>query len=250
MNLAKVIVVPSFVAVLSLSCATLAAAPAGKASGHWEGSVTLQGNELPIVVDLEQGTDGAWKGEIDIPMQGIRNLALDAVASDASTVSFHLPGIPGDATFKGTIAENGSSVAGDLSQSGQTFPFHLTRKGAATLGAKPTDGPALVEKGVPGTGIVGEWHAVLSSGPVNLRLIVKVKKTPEGALVGTMDSIDQGGKDLPIDTVTFEGNVFKFTMSKIAGSYEGTLAADGSKITGTWSQGGGSAPLELLRSGR
>ena len=243
----KTLVVPSILALVSLSAA-FAAAPAPGAAGHWEGSITVQGQELPIVVDLDRGPDGAWKGEIDIPMQGIRNLALDAVASDAAAVSFHMPGIPGDPTFKGTVS--GDSVAGDLSQSGQTFPFHLTRKGAATLGAKPADGPALVEKGVPGKGVEGEWHAVLSNGTTSLRLVVHVKKTGEAAYAGTMDSIDQGAKDLPIDTVTFDGTRFKFAMAAIQGSYEGTLAADGSKITGTWSQAGGSAPLELLRSGR
>jgi hypothetical protein len=239
-------VVLSLLAALSLATAALASAPAGKASGHWEGSITVQGRDLPIVVDLDQGADGVWKGEIDIPVQGIRNLALDAVSSDATTVSFHMTGVPGDPTFQGTFAEGGGSVSGDMLQSGQTFPFRMTRTGAPTLGAKP-EGPALVEKGVPGTGVEGEWHGVLSMG---LRLIVKVKKNAEGAYTGTMDSVDQGAKDLPLDTVTFEGNVLSFSMTAIGGAFEGTLADDGSKIAGTWSQGGGASPLELLRSGR
>src|SRR5262249_12847105 len=139
---------------------------------------------------------------------------------------------------------------GNLSQSGQTFPFHMTRKGDATLGAKPTDGPALVTQGVPGKGAEGEWHGVLSAGPISLRLIVKIKRNAEGKLVASMDSIDQGAKDLPIDSIDFDGKTLMYSMSAISGSYAGTLSEDGAKFTGTWSQGGGSAPLELLRSGR
>jgi hypothetical protein len=239
-------VMPSLLAVLSLSAPM--AAPGTGPAGHWEGSITVQGQELPIVVDLDRGSDGAWKGEIDIPVQGIRNLALESIASEATTVTFRMPGIPGEPTFQGTIAATGDSIAGELTQSGQTLPFRLTRKGAATLGAKP-EGPALVEKGVPGEGVEGEWHGVLAAGPARLRLIVRVKKSGE-ALSGTMDSVDQGAKDLPLDAVVFDGSVMKFTLSSIGGSYQGTLAADGSSISGTWSQGGGSTPLELLRSGK
>lgn len=218
--------------------------------GHWEGSLSVQGQEFEIVVDLDRGADGAWKGEIDIPVQGIRNLALESVTTEAAAVSFKMPGIPGDPTFHGTIAEDGSSIAGSMAQAGQSFPFKLTRKGAPTLGAKPADGVELVDKGVPGKGIEGEWHGVLSVGPSTLRLILHVKKAPDGSFAATVDSIDQKASGLPVSKLTFEGRALAFEMGSIPASYTGTMSEDGSKITGAWGQGGGTAPLELLRSGR
>jgi len=59
-----------------------------------------------------------------------------------------------------------------------------------------------------------------------------------------MDSPDQGAFGLPIDEVTAEGKTVKFTMKKLAGSYEGTLSDDGKQIDGKWKQGG--QPLALV----
>jgi hypothetical protein len=190
-----------------------------------------------------------WKGEIDIAMQGIRNLALEAISADGNAVSFKMTQIPGDPTFTGTMAEDGS-LAGNLTQGGQTFPFRLSQKGAATMGvAAPETGPKLVDKGVPGQGAEGEWHGVLVAGPSRLRLIVKIKKGSDGALAATLDSVDQGAMGIPVEQVTFEGGTLKLEMAGIGASYTGTLNADGSKVEGSWTQRGGSAPLEFLRSG-
>lgn len=112
----------SVLAVLGV-VATGCAAPTGaSAAGDWQGAVEIPGSPLPIGVHLaENGTSGT----IDIPSQGLTGVELSAVRVDGDAVSFAVPDIPGDPAFRGTV--DGDALRGDLTQSGQTFPFSLTR---------------------------------------------------------------------------------------------------------------------------
>jgi pimeloyl-ACP methyl ester carboxylesterase len=95
--------------------------------------------------------------------------------------------------------------------------------------------------------IAGVWQGALELPTgARLRLVVKLREEG-GALTGTMDSVDQGARDLPIDSVQLTNRRLLFTMGAIGGRYEGELAASGDELVGTWSQGGGSLPLTLRR---
>jgi pimeloyl-ACP methyl ester carboxylesterase len=95
--------------------------------------------------------------------------------------------------------------------------------------------------------IAGIWQGALALPTgASLRLVVKLREQG-GVLTGTLDSVDQGARDLPIDSVRLENRRLLFTMSAIGGRYEGEVAASGDELVGTWSQGGGSLPLTLRR---
>jgi pimeloyl-ACP methyl ester carboxylesterase len=95
--------------------------------------------------------------------------------------------------------------------------------------------------------IAGIWQGALELPTgARLRLVVKLRQEG-GALTGTLDSVDQGARDLPIDSVQLDNRRLLFTMSAIGGRYEGALATSGDELVGTWSQGGGSLPLTLRR---
>lgn len=109
----------------------LSAVPTGAAGentgleGHWEGAIEIPGQALEV--DLDFLRDGeAWAGDISIPAQGAVDLPLVGIVVEGTAVSFAIQGIPGDPTFVGTLSEDGKSVSGDFTQSGQTFPFALT----------------------------------------------------------------------------------------------------------------------------
>lgn len=94
-------------------------------------------------------------------------------------------------------------------------------------------------------GIEGIWEGVLKTPVVELRIVVKISKTEDGKLKATMDSPDQGAKDIGIDTVTLEKNQLKFEVKMVNGHYEGTVNTDFTEIDGKWSQAGMSLPLLL-----
>src|SRR5712671_57611 len=94
---------------------------------------------------------------------------------------------------------------------------------------------------------IGDWAGTLKIGGVELRLLFKIRKTPESSLGGTLDSLDQGAKDIPVNTVTFKDDKLHLEVKLIEGVFEGSLDSTGNKIAGTWTQGAQSLPLNLTR---
>jgi hypothetical protein len=97
-------------------------------------------------------------------------------------------------------------------------------------------------------GIAGLWEGALKVGATELRLGFNLAAKPDGSLSGTMDSIDQGAKDIPIDKITFADKKVTLEFSKLKASFAGTMADDGKTIKGEWKQSGLTLPLELKRT--
>jgi uncharacterized protein len=97
-------------------------------------------------------------------------------------------------------------------------------------------------------GIQGVWEgAIRTPTGVALRLRVHVSANPDGALKGTLDSVDQGAFGIPIDSMSFEEGLLKWTISRPMASYEGRLSGDGATVSGTFTQGGMAMELVLKR---
>lgn len=92
--------------------------------------------------------------------------------------------------------------------------------------------------------IDGLWYGSLNVGAANLRVAITIKSA-NGGLGGTFNSLDQGGRELPLDDVTFADGTLRFRLKIAGGSFEGKLAGD--TLDGQWSQGGASLPLTLKR---
>jgi uncharacterized protein len=95
--------------------------------------------------------------------------------------------------------------------------------------------------------VEGDWEGTLKVGDAQLRLAVHVKKDDKGGLKATFDSVDQGAMGIPVSSVSFSDGTLKFALDQAQASYEGKLDASKNVISGTWSQMGGSAPLEFAR---
>lgn len=96
--------------------------------------------------------------------------------------------------------------------------------------------------------IEGNWLGTLDVGGVKLRLVLKVAKTADG-YTAKLDSIDQGAKDLPIDSISLEGNKLRFSAAQFGMSYEGTLDEKRGEVNGSFKQLTASAPLVFKRVG-
>ena len=96
--------------------------------------------------------------------------------------------------------------------------------------------------------IVGDWNGALEAQGTKLRLVLHIKKNPDGTLTATLDSLDQGANAIPVSAVSQKGNDVKLELSGIAASYQGKLNAAGTEITGEWKQGG-TLPLIFKRAG-
>ena len=212
-----------------------AQSPANPA-GHWEGSVEVPGQALAIVVDLAP-KEQAWVGTISIPAQNLKGFPLADITVKESAVGFGMKGVPGDPRFTGTLSPDGKSIAGQLSQGGGTLPFTLAWKGEAKIEEPPRSTEITKE-------LEGSWEGSLDVQGNVLRLVLKLANQPGGA-TGVLVSVDQGGVEIPVTSITQTGSQLKFTITTINAGYAGDLK-DG-QLTGTWSQGPGSWPLAFKR---
>ena len=211
----------------------LTAAQSQPPEGHWVGAIQVPREALDIVIDLAPTADGKWQGTISIPSQNIKSLPLANITVALPAVSFDLKGPPGDPHFKGTYSKETAALSGDYTQAGATLPFSLTRKGEAAIAAPPKSTVVTKE-------LEGSWEGALNVDGTTLRLVLKLANQSDAA-TGLLVSVDQGGVELPIDTITQNGSTLRFLVRSVAGSYEGELK-DG-QIGGTWTQGPRSFPL-------
>jgi len=97
--------------------------------------------------------------------------------------------------------------------------------------------------------IAGDWNGELDAQGTKLRLVLHIKKNPDGTLAATLDSPDQGANAIPVSAVDQAGNNVKLELGGIAAGYQGKLNTSGTEITGEWKQGGGALPLIFKRAG-
>ncbi|HLJ91380.1 MAG TPA: alpha/beta hydrolase [Candidatus Angelobacter sp.] len=140
-----------------------------------------------------------------------------------------------------SFSSSGGSEPG-ATVSGATV-FGATVSGAANRAFAATTVLAQAEKPKD---IAGEWRGTVA----NLRLIINLEQNGS-TYTGKLTSVDQGNASMDMDTVSFTtaSRAVRFELKKIAATYEGTLSANGTEITGTWKQPGGSAPLTLRKPG-
>src|SRR5262249_2225309 len=134
-------------------------------AGHWEGAIETPGTKLAIDVDFVL-KDGAWTGDISIPMQGAHDLPLASIRLEGSAVAFDLPGIPGNPSFKGALADDGRTISGRFTQGGQDLAFRLERgEVRAADAAKALDGfEDLVASSMKTFEVPGLAMAILKDG--------------------------------------------------------------------------------------
>lgn len=96
--------------------------------------------------------------------------------------------------------------------------------------------------------ITGIWQGALKVSGIQLRIVFNISKTEAGSYKATMDSPDQGAKNIPVEKVTINGDKIKIEMPVLKGEYIGNLGNDGNKIEGTWSQAGQNFPLNLEKT--
>jgi hypothetical protein len=133
------------VALLATACGVPAPGPGAAASvdvaGSWTGRLDLPGAPLDVGVTLS-GPPGTLAGTLDVPAQGVVGRPLANVSADGGTVRFTVPGPPGDASFAGTVAADGSAIGGRFTQAGQSYPLVLHRGAVASPARPPEPRPA------------------------------------------------------------------------------------------------------------
>jgi len=98
-------------------------------------------------------------------------------------------------------------------------------------------------------GFIGHWEGAIQVPGTPLAISVDFTAKTGGGLNATISIPAQGAKDLPLTEVSQSDSSIAFKIPGVPGdpAFKGTLAADGAKISGTFTQGGANIPFILER---
>lgn len=90
--------------------------------GSWEGKLTVQGTEIPLVFNIKN-EDGKYSSTMDSPSQGATDIPMDETSfeNEILTIKFNQAGIK----FVGSPKEN--AITGTFYQGGMEFPLTLEK---------------------------------------------------------------------------------------------------------------------------
>ena len=92
----------------------------------------------------------------------------------------------------------------------------------------------------------GSWLGKISTNGIDLRLVFNLKFNVKDSLSATLDSPDQGAKNIPLGGVALVDKKLTIKAPMLMGEYKGTITGD-STIDGTWTQRGATYTVNLKK---
>ena len=108
--------------------------------------------------------------------------------------------------------------------------------------------PFAIAQSAPGAS--GHWEGSISVPDHELQIIVNLAPQKD-AWKGTIAIPEQNLKEFPLSSISVADGAVKFAMNGVPGNpaFDGKLAADGQSISGSFTQGGGTIPFSMKRTG-
>ena len=199
--------------------------------GEWSGPYKANGLEVTIVLRFTTGADGALRGVLDVPEQGLKDWVASKVELDDGHFFFQQP--RAQVVITGML--KGEQIVGEWKQGGNPVPLTL-KKGRYVAPARYLDLPAAAR-----AQFEGHWRGKL---PPGLTVIARFETDAQGRTLGFFDSPDQKLPNIPITEARVEGTKLTFGVAGFGAKYTGELAGD--KLTGEWIQLGMPKPAPLV----
>jgi hypothetical protein len=229
---------------LILSASAVLGQAAENASGRWEGSAQLPGQELRLIVDLSDEGGKGWIGSIVVPGFAVKGAPLVDLHVHGDDLDFAIKGALGNqrtgrAELKGRVTADGH-LTGDFKQGGNTAPFSLARTGPAQVDLPP--------KSTVAKELEGEWKGDYEMMGYARHASLKFSnRGPEGA---ALEFVIVGKKvnNVPVSLVTQDENFVTVISDEFGIRFEGRFNKEAAEIKGTLTQGTLEAPLVLRRA--
>lgn len=137
MNKKKIV---SVIATLLLS--SFPAIAAQDINGHYEGYITVMGQNLKILVDINS-ENGKVNAKMDIPQQGAKNLPLNNIEYKDPEIHLELPSPNGIAILNGKVDKD--KISGDFQQNSFSGTFNIEKTTLTNAETKPEKLPYRTE---------------------------------------------------------------------------------------------------------
>jgi hypothetical protein len=80
-----------------------------------------------------------------------------------------------------------------------------------------------------------------------VRLLLTMSNQPDGTAIGSMVALDEGRLEIPV-SITQAASNLTIRLTAVGGWYTGVLNQEGTKFTGTYTEGNLTAPLTFRRA--
>ena len=211
--------------------------------GYWKG--TLQpAPEIALDLILRIGTDadGQLMGLLDVPEQGGKDIPASDLKFESPKVSMNLSGI--GLSFEGQVLTDARTIEGKMKSPGPEFEVRFER-----LDSLDGLGPSKLSYESPSGNkeVIGFWEGTLEVQGTELRLAVAVGLDSDGKYQGTMDSLDQSARGLPMSSLEITDGTFVMKWAALGATYSGDLEGDGDVLNGNFQQGPIDVPFKMER---
>lgn len=207
--------------------------------GHWTGSIDVPGHAAAVEIDLDTTAEG-WVGSMAIPSQKASGIPLEAITFTNGECTFRIKGLPGEPTFTATLSADGLTLSGDFTENGESFPFKLSRAGAAKV-EEIKRSPAVTRE------FLGTWEGTLVEAGAPKRMVLKLANDESGASAVLISPDD--GAEIPVAAIEQKDAELTLSVNALGAEYWGEINKEGTQLSGSWTQSGNNLPLKFKKKG-
>jgi len=222
------------IAVVGLALLPLCKAQS-QIAGDWQGTLSAGGAQLRLALHFTAAKDGTLTATLDSLDQGAIGIPVSSVYLRGTQLTLGVPAVNG--TYTGTVNKDATEIDGIWSQ-GQPLALNFKRAPAAT--------PQAASKPAAPSDIDGSWKGMLDTGSTQLHVVFNIVNTGDG-LTAQLQSPDQSPAWAPASSVIRNGSALTIALPEAGIKFEGKISPDLGSIDGTFTQGGGSIPLQLKK---
>lgn len=205
--------------------------------GPWQGTLTVGKTQLRLTLKIAETSPGNFQALMDSVDQGAMNMPVTSLTYQKPEVHFVMTMIDGD--FVGNLNNTDDRMVGTWKQRGAKWPltFDRMKTNLVVEDAQKDYGSGAKSE------MQGHWKGALSVKGMQLHLVINLAQMPDGSYTATMDSPDQGAAGIPATSAECNYPNVKITWDMMKGVYAGKMS--NGKLSGTWTQGKMSFPLNL-----
>jgi len=223
----------------------LASAGAPLPEGRWQGTVSIPGRELPIVVDLKPDAAGTWTGSIILTGLGVKGAVLRDIVVKQGDVAFAVATALGTETqppptFEARL-EADNVMTGMMREAGLEAPFKLARSGPPQVEAPPASTPV-------GRALEGEWTGEFELGGYPRHVTITFENHGSKAATAVFRIVGKQDNRLPVERVVQDGAFVRVESPAAQIHFEGRLVPETNELRGIVELGPMEIPLALRRA--
>jgi hypothetical protein len=206
--------------------------------GHWVGTLTADGREVGLSLDLAKNEKAEWIASMGVPSENAMGLYVKDLAVNGKSVKFMAVELM-MSTVDLTLGPDGKLAGTITGQRGGPMPIEFKRTGEAKV-ALPAASPAVSKE------LEGDWEGSLQGPDGKLYpMVFHFKNLPDKTVAATMDSPARNVVAMPLNDVKQTGQ--KVEMKIAGGSFQGSLNKEGTELALQMIQGAVSLPVTLRK---